>query len=261
MSVKIIVCGARGKMGREVISLAQEEESWELVGAIESPTHPEVGKEIGKGLKITSNLEQVIDKDCVVVEFTTPEATIEHLKIAKQNKSGMVIGTTGFKDFQLKEIKEAAQSIPILLSPNMSLGINLFFALVKEMARILKDFDKEVIELHHRLKQDAPSGTALKIAEILAEVENKELSQIAVYGRKGSTGKRKKEEIGIHSLRGGTVVGEHTVIFAGENERLQITHIAESRRIFARGALVGAKFIAQKNKGLYDLQDVLGIKK
>jgi len=260
-TIKVIVCGARGRMGREVISLIQKEEDYELVGAIESPTHPEIGQEIFKGIRVTSSLKNVLQRDAVIVEFTNPPATLEHLRIARENHIPMVIGTTGFKKLELDEIRNSSQKIPVLLSPNMSLGINLLFVLVREVATVLGDFDKEIVEAHHRLKQDSPSGTARKIAEILAEVEGKDLSQVALYGRKGITRGRRKDEIGIHSIRGGTIVGDHTVIFAGEGERLEITHRAESRVIFARGALIGAKFLIKKDKGLYDLQDVLGIKK
>lgn len=260
-TVKVIVCGARGRMGQEIISLIQKGKQYQLVGAIESPTHPEIGIEIFKGVRVTSNLKNVLQKEAVIIEFTTPSATIEHLHIAKENHIPMVIGTTGFNKLELEKIKEASEQIPVLLSPNMSLGINLLFVLVREVATVLEDFDKEIVEAHHRMKQDAPSGTACRIAEILAEVEGKKLSQIALYGRKGITGERKKGEIGIHSVRGGSIVGDHTVIFAGEGERLEITHRAESRRVFAQGALAGAKFLIKKDKGLYDLQDVLGIKK
>jgi len=259
--IKVIVCGAQGRMGKEIISIIQDEENWELIGAIESPLHPKIGTEVSGGLRITSHLEEVIQRDAVMIEFTNPSATIEHILIAKEKGTPCVIGTTGFKSSEMEEIKRASQVIPILLSPNMSIGINLVFALIKEIATVLPDFDKEIIEAHHNLKQDAPSGIACRIAQILAEVEGKSLSEIAVYGRKGIVGKRKKGEIGIHSVRGGSIVGDHTVVFAGEGERLEITHRAESRRIFARGALFAARFIIQKKKGLYDLQDALGIKK
>jgi len=258
---KVIVCGARGKMGQELVSMILREKEWELVGAVEAPTHPDVGKEIAKKLRVVSHLEQVLQKDAVIIDFTTPEATLKHLSIAKENKIPYVIGTTGFKASEIEIMKKVSSTIPILLSPNMGVGVNLLFALIKEVAEILRDFDKEIVEIHHNQKQDAPSGTACRIAQIIAQVEGKDLSQFAVYGRKGIVGKRKKGEIGIHSVRGGSVVGDHTVIFAGEGERLEITHRAESRKIFARGALLAAKFIARKEPGLYDLQDALGIKK
>ena len=248
-------------MGREVVSLIESERRWQLVGAVESPTHSEIGLEIAKGLRVTAHLGKALQPDVVIIEFTTPGASLEHLGIARDNLIPCVIGTTGFSRSEVDEMGEISRTIPILLSPNMGLGINLLFALVKEVGEVLQDFDKEIVEAHHNLKQDAPSGTACRIAQILAEVAGKDLSQLAVYGRKGIVGKRKKGEIGIHSVRGGSVVGDHTVIFAGEGERLEITHRAESRRIFARGALVAAQFIIQKEAGLYDLQDALGINK
>ncbi len=254
--MKVIVCGASGRMGKEIISLCKKK-GIKLVGAIEAPQHPCLGKEVEKGVKISSNLEKVIKKDSVIIEFTTPSATLKHLKIAKKKKIPMVIGTTGFEEKEYLWIEEASKDIPILLSPNMSIGINILFKLIKEITRISgEEFDTEIIEMHHRGKKDAPSGTAKKIAEIIAKTKGKNLSQIGVYGRKGLK-KRTDEEIGIHAVRGGSVVGEHTVIFAGEGERLEITHRAESRQIFARGAIRGAEFIIKQKKGLYTLQDAL----
>lgn len=258
---KVIVCGARGKMGRELVSMIEEGQEWQLVGAVEAPTHPEVGMEISEGLEVTSHLEQVLQKGVVIIDFTTPQATVEHVRVARENKVPYVIGTTGFKHSEIETIKETSSTIPVLISPNMGVGVNLLFALAKQIAEVLRDFDKEIIEVHHNLKKDAPSGTAYRIAQVLAQVEGKDLSQLAVHGREGVTGKRKKGEIGIHSVRGGSVVGDHTVIFAGEDERVEVTHRAGSRRIFARGALLAAKFVAGEKPGLYDLQDVLGIKK
>jgi len=254
--MEIIICGASGRMGKEVISLCKKK-GIKLAGAIESPEHPCLGKEIEKGVKISSNLERVIKKDSVIIEFTTPSAVLKHLKIAKKKKIPMVIGTTGFKEKEYGQIKEASKDIPILLSPNMSIGINILFKLIKEITRISgEEFDIEIIEMHHRGKKDAPSGTAREIAEIIAKTKGKDLSQIGVYGREGLK-ERTKEEIGIHAVRGGSIVGEHTVIFAGEGERLEITHRAESRQIFAQGAIRGAEFIIRQKKGLYTLQDAL----
>ncbi len=259
--IKTIVCGARGRMGRQVILEVQQDPTMELIGAIESPHHPELGKKVTEEVVVSSGLEEVVLEGAVIIEFTTPTATLEHLKIAKGKKISMVIGTTGFQAVELNRIREASCSIPILLSPNMSIGINLLFKLAQISAKTLgKEFDKEVVEVHHRKKRDAPSGTAKRIAQILAQVEEEKLDQVGVFGREGMIGERRKEEIGIHAVRGGSVVGDHTVIFAGEGERLEITHRAESRQIFARGAILAAKFIAQKKIGLYNLQDVLGIK-
>ena len=260
--LKIIVCGALGRMGKEVISKIKQRKDMKLAGAIESSEHPLLGKEIGDGIKVSSELEDVIEKDSIIIEFTTPLATLEHLKIAEKKKIPLVIGTTGFKREEHEKIKKASNTIPIVLSPNMSIGVNLLYNIVKQITRILgENFDKEIIEIHHRNKRDAPSGTAQKIAQIIAEAEGKNLSEVSVYGRKGIQKEtRSKEEIGIHAIRGGSVVGEHTVLFAGEKERLEITHKAESRSIFAEGATLAAKFLAEKKKGLYDLQDVLGLR-
>ncbi|MEA1965346.1 MAG: 4-hydroxy-tetrahydrodipicolinate reductase [Candidatus Aerophobetes bacterium] len=258
--VKIIVCGARGRMGKNVVDLVFQEKEAKLTGAVEAPNHPSIGKEI-RGIKLTSDLERVIQKDAVIIEFTIPEASMNHLNIAKKRGIPIVIGTTGFTEEEKAKIKESSLSIPILFSPNMSIGINLLFNIVGEIAHLLGEgFDKEIIELHHRHKKDAPSGTAKKIAQIIAEAEGKKLSEVGIYGRRGETGERSTEEIGIHSVRGGTVPGEHKIIFAGAKEELEITHRAESRYIFARGALLGAKFIAKQKNGLYTLQDVLKIR-
>lgn len=259
--IKTIVCGARGRMGQQVILEIQQDPTMELIGAIESLHHPGLGKKVTEEVVVSANLEEVAPEGAVIIEFTTPVATLDHLKIAKRKKISMVIGTTGFQEVELNLIREASRSIPILLSPNMSIGINLLFKLVQISAKTLgKEFDKEVVEVHHRRKKDAPSGTAKRIAQILAQVEEQRLDQVGVFGREGTIGERRKEEIGIHAVRGGSVVGDHTVIFAGEGERLEIAHRAESRKIFARGAVLATKFIAQKKIGLYDLQDVLGIK-
>jgi len=254
--VKVIVCGACGRMGKEIISLCKKK-GIKIEGAIEAPHHSCLGKEIEKGVRVSSDLERVIKKDNVIIEFTTPSATIEHLKIARKKKIPVVIGTTGFNEKEYSKIKETAKEIPILLSPNMSIGINLLFRLTEEITtRVGEEFDVEIIEMHHKNKKDAPSGTAKKIAEIIAKIRGKELSQIGIYGRMGIK-KRTKEEVGIHAIRGGSIVGEHIVLFAGEGERLEIIHRAESRQIFARGALRAAEFIIKQKKGFYNLQDVL----
>jgi len=218
--LKIIVCGALGRMGKEVISKISQRKDMELVGAIESSEHPLLGKEIGDGIKVSYRLEDVIEKDNIIIEFTTPSATLEHLKIAEKKKIPLVIGTTGFKGEEYEKIKKASNTIPIILSPNMSIGVNLLYNIVKQITRILgENFDKEIIEIHHRNKKDAPSGTAQKIAQIIAEAEGKSLSEVVVYGRKGVKKEtRSKEEVGIHAIRGGSVVGEHTVLFAGEED-------------------------------------------
>jgi len=258
--LKVIVCGACGRMGKEVIAKICQSKEMKLMGAIEAPDHPLIGEDI-EGVKISSDLGKAIRPDCVIIEFTTPSATMEHLEIARKKKMPMVIGTTGFTEKEYAWIKEVSRNIPILISPNMSIGINILFKVVEEISRVLgKDFDKEIVEVHHRNKKDAPSGTAKRIAQIIARAEGKDLSRVGVYERKGLGKGRSEEEIGIHAVRGGSVVGDHTVLFAGKGERLEVTHRAESRQIFAQGAVLGAKFISKQKKGLYDLQDALGIK-
>jgi len=259
--IKVIVCGACGRMGREVIAKLIDGKEMTLVGAVEAPHHPSIGEVVG-GVRIISDLEKVAQPGAVVIEFTTPQATIEHLKIARRKKMCMVIGTTGFKEDEYDEIRKASQVIPILISPNMSIGINVLFKVVEQITKALgADFDKEIIEAHHRNKKDAPSGTAKRIAEVIARAEGENLSRVGIYGRKGVIGGRSRKEIGIHAVRGGSVVGDHTVLFAGEGERLEIIHRAESRQIFARGAILSAKFISKEKKGLFDLQDALGLRK
>ncbi len=261
--LKIIVCGALGRMGKEIISKVYQRKDVKLIGAIETSEHPFLGKELGGKIKVSSELEKVIEKDSVIIEFSTPSATLEHLRIAEKKRTPIVIGTTGFKEEEYHRIKEASCTTPIVLSANMSIGINLLYNIVEEVTRTLgENFDKEIIEIHHRNKKDAPSGTAKRIAQIIADAEGKVLSDVGIYGRKGISKEiRSKEEVGVHAVRGGNVVGEHTVLFMGKEERLEITHRAESRSIFAEGAILAAKFLAQKEKGLYDLQDVLGLRK
>ena len=260
--LNIIVCGALGRMGKEITLKVRQVKGMKLIGAIEAPHHPSLGKEIENGIKVIPDLEKAMRPDAVIIEFTTPQATLEHLEVAKSRKVPMIIGTTGFKDDQYERIKEASRSIPLVLSPNMSVGINLFYKMVEEAASVLgEDFDAEIIEIHHRNKADAPSGTAKKMAQIIARTKKADLAKIGVYGRKGVREIRSRDEIGIHAVRGGSVIGDHMVLFAGPRERLEIIHRAESRAIFARGAILAANFIVGKEKGLYDLQDVLGLRK
>jgi len=260
--LNIIVCGALGRMGKEITLKICQAKGMKLIGAIEARHHPSLGKEIEKGIKVIPDLEKAIRPDAVIIDFTTPQATLEHLEVAKSKRVSMVIGTTGFKGEQYEKIKEASRSIPLVLSPNMSVGINLFYKIVEETARVLgEDFDAEIIEIHHRNKADAPSGTAKKFAQIIARTKEADLTKVGVYGRKGAREIRSRDEIGIHAVRGGSVIGDHMVLFAGPGERLEIIHRAESRAIFARGAILAANFIVDKEKGLYDLQDVLGLKK
>jgi 4-hydroxy-tetrahydrodipicolinate reductase len=262
MMIKVIVSGACGRMGSTIAKLVCDQEDMELVGAIEQSGHELIGKKITKmEIPLVDNLEDVIERGEVLIEFTNPKTTIEHLEIAASNNKTIVIGTTGLEATQVARIEEVANSIPIVFAPNMSVGVNLLFKLVGDIAKILgNDYDIEIIEAHHHHKKDSPSGTALKLGRIIAESLNRDFNQVAVYGRQGQIGERKKEEIGIFAVRAGDVVGEHTIIFGTEGERIELTHRAHSRLTFAAGAIKAARFVAKAPPGLYDMQDVLKIK-
>ncbi|MBI5875239.1 MAG: 4-hydroxy-tetrahydrodipicolinate reductase, partial [Deltaproteobacteria bacterium] len=190
-----------------------------------------------------------------------PEATMHHLDIALKSKIAMVIGTTGFSHHQRERLKEVGSQMQVVAAPNMSVGVNLLLKVVSDMAKVLgRDYDVEIVEAHHRLKKDAPSGTAMRFAEVLAYSLNRDLNKVAVYERHGIIGERKPEEIGIQTIRAGDIVGDHTIIFGGMGERMEITHRAQSRETFARGAVRAAQWVVKQPKGLYDMQDVLGLK-
>ena len=254
--IKTVVCGVCGRMGSLICQLITRDKNFSLVGAVERIGHPEIGKEI-EGVEIVCDLTKAIEKSDVVIEFTTPAATLSHLAICEKKSVPIVIGTTGFGQEEIGKIEDISKKIAILLSPNMSLGVNLLFRLIKEAAAILEDYEVEIIETHHDQKRDAPSGTAKRIAEIIAASKNVDLEKVVKYGRQGLVGERTHQEIGIHSLRFGNVVGEHRVIFAGKSERLELFHQAESREIFARGALKAAAFIVKQHPGLYNMESLL----
>ncbi len=267
--VKVAISGILGRMGRTIAKLADEDPNVEIAAGIENPdcahSHSTVGEILGKDLNapIVSDLSEVIDRFDVLIEFAnSTEAALSHLRLlaADKNRKGMVIGTTGFSEEELKEIKELSKNLPVVLAPNMSIGVNLLFKLVQEAAKALKDkgYDIEVVEMHHRFKKDAPSGTAVKLVDILKEETG---IQNVVYGRYGDYPEgRPKDEIAVFALRGGDVVGEHTVIFAGLGERIELTNKAGSRDIFAKGAIEAAKWVKDKPNGLYDMMDVLNLK-
>jgi 4-hydroxy-tetrahydrodipicolinate reductase len=266
--VHVIVSGAAGRMGARLVALLAQCESLTLVAAIEKQGHTAVGKDAGELAGCRANLVMIgddlatcIDRGDVIIEFSSPQATLEHLRIAAPRGKPMVIGTTGFSPSEMDELRSLAQRIPCVYSPNMSVGVNLLFKVLGDMAKTLKeDYDFEVLEAHHRLKKDAPSGTALRLAEVLAQATGKDLAQVAVYTRKGVIGERKPGEIGIQAIRAGDIVGDHTVIFAGMDERIEITHRAHSRDTFARGALRAARWVVTQPPGLYSMLDVLGLK-
>jgi 4-hydroxy-tetrahydrodipicolinate reductase len=261
----VIVCGGCGKMASLIARHVYQENDLELVGIIESPKHPSVGEDwgvtIGIGeanIKISAELESIIDKCDVVVDFTNPEATMEHLEICSRQKKAIVIGTTGLGEGQVEEIKKTSKIIPIVFSPNMALGVNLLFELVKKVAGVLDNqYDVEIIEIHHRHKKDAPSGTAKKIAELIACERNINLVENVVYGRSGNVGERKKGEIGFHAVRAGNISGEHTIIFTSTGESLELTHKAYSREAFAEGTIKAINFILNQKSGLFSMREVL----
>lgn len=255
---RVAVIGAAGRMGRELGQAALETDGIELVGGTESSGAPELGADLGElcgagkiGVALTEDPPQEAE---VLIEFTTPEATVDHLLFHKP----VVIGTTGLDEEQRAKIEEAAQSVPIVLAPNMSVGVNLLREVVRELSTKLAGYDVELVEAHHRNKKDAPSGTALLLARAAAEGREQDLDEVAVYGREG-VAPRTEGEIGIHALRGGAVVGEHRLIFYSEGEEVEVIHRALSRRTFADGALRAAKFVAVAEPGLYSMRDVLGV--
>ncbi len=266
--VKISVAGAAGRMGSRIAALSKEYEGLSLSGAFERKGHKDIGKDVGTiagigetGVKIADSLESIIDSVDLVISFTTVEASLEHLKIASSRGKAIVIGTTGFTKNDLREVAELTKKIPCVMASNMSTGVNLLLRVLQDITRVLGEgYDIEIIEAHHRMKKDAPSGTALKMAQVIADSLNRNLDDVAVYARKGIIGERKPQEIGIQTIRAGDIVGEHTVIFGGLGERIEVTHKASSRDTFARGALRAALWVTGKPAGLYDMQDVLGLK-
>ncbi len=264
----VIVCGAAGRMGSTLVRLVHEGGATKLVGAVESSNSPQINKDAGEvagvgkiGVPIVSQIAPLLRGQAVVIEFTAPEATMEHVKIAAQKNIPIVIGTTGFSQKQSDEIKRLSRRTRILISPNMSLGVNLLVSLMGRVAETLGDeYDVEIVEAHHRFKKDAPSGTALALGRAVAQALKRDLDKTGVCGRKGIVGERTKKEIGLLSVRAGDIVGEHTVIFGGLGERVEFIHRAHSRETFARGAIRAAQWLVKQKRGLYSMQDVLALK-
>jgi len=265
--IKAIVVGAAGKMGSRIIHIIHQTPSITLFGAIERPDHPSVGKDIGEviGLgKMNIPLEGGLGKGGgdVIINFTNPKSSMESLEFAREAGSAIVIGTTGLSPEQIERVKEFSKGVRCVFSPNMSVGVNVMFRIVQEVARVLgPEYDVEIFEAHHHLKKDSPSGTAMKLGELIAKAMGRDFGKVGVYGRKGMVGERTKEEIGMQVIRAGDIVGEHTVLFGGVGERLEIIHRAHSRDNFARGAIRAALWVVNQPNGLYDMQDVLGLKK
>jgi 4-hydroxy-tetrahydrodipicolinate reductase len=266
--VKAIVTGVAGRMGGRIVHMMEVADGIQLVGAVESPGHAAVGKDVGevvglppKGITVVDSLAQVLPQGQVVIEFTHPETSLTHLRAVADTGKAMVLGTTGFSPPQIAEINALASRTHLVFAPNMSVGVNLMFKIVGDVARVLGDsYDVEIVEAHHRLKKDAPSGTAIKLGQVIAHALDRALDKVGIYARHGIIGQRTATEIGIQTVRAGDIVGEHTVLFGGMGERLEIIHRAHSRDNFARGAVRAAQWVVSQSPGLYDMQDVLGLK-
>ena len=265
--MKIAIAGSSGRMGRTLIEAVCASEDLKLSAALEVAHSPQLGKDAGEALGIVSGVAISADyaagiaaSDCLI-DFTRPEGSLQHLDACLKSGTKMAIGTTGFSARDKQRIVDAAKRIAIVFAPNMAVGVNATFKLAEVAANILGDaYDVEIVEAHHRHKVDAPSGTALKLCEVIAAALGRNLKSCAVYGREGDTGERDTKSIGFHAIRGGDIVGEHTVIFAGSGERVEITVRSQSRMTYAVGALRAARFLEAKTSGLYDMQDVLGLR-
>jgi 4-hydroxy-tetrahydrodipicolinate reductase len=266
--IKIAVAGVAGKMGRRIADLCLSHEMVKLSGAFEASGNPTIGLDVAEilgakpcGVTISDNIRDAMKTSDVLIDFTSIESTLQNARFCSENKKAIVIGTTGISNDQIAIIKTLSKGIPIVMAPNMSVGVNLLLKVLAQVASVLGDeYDIEIIEAHHRLKKDAPSGTALKMAEVIAKSVNRDLNEVGVYSRKGIIGERSKKEIGIQTIRAGDIVGEHTVIFGGIGERIEISHKVSSRDTFAKGAIRAAIWLNDKTSGFYDMQDVLGIK-
>ena len=266
MAVDIIINVALGRMGKAIVGVALSDKDVHLVGCIEKPGHPAAGTDIGNhcGLQktkvpIKTSFKEIPVRRAVVIDFTSPAATRSLLKEIKGTEASIVIGTTGLTDNDIELMREVSKTNGVLFSPNMSLGINFLFYLTQVTAeRLGKDFDIEIIEAHHKFKKDSPSGTAKVLGEIIAKAIDRSDDEAIKYGRVGFVGERSSQEIGMHSVRGGDIVGDHSVLFAGTGERLELKHMAHSRVTFAKGAVKAAKWLHSKGPGLYSMRDVLG---
>lgn len=266
--MNVAIVGAAGRMGGRLIHAVLEAEELELTGAIERPDHPQLGLDAGLiagagelGVKISDDLAATMAGADVLIDFTFPDVTLQNLAVCAELGKMVVSGSTGFTAEQRAAADKFAEKIPVVLAPNMSVGVNACFKLLKEAAKILGDgFDVEVVELHHNKKKDSPSGTAVRMGEVVADALGRDYNQVANYHREGMCGERTKQEIGMQTVRGGDIVGEHTVYFIGMGERIEISHRAMSRDMFARGAARACQWLNGKTPGIYDMQDVLELK-
>jgi 4-hydroxy-tetrahydrodipicolinate reductase len=264
--LRIAIAGASGRMGRMLIEAVLQAPDCQLAGALDIPGSPALGLDAGAFLGrttdvvITSDVAKGLANAQVLIDFTRPEGTMAHLRVCRELGVKMVIGTTGFSDADKAELKQAAASLAMVLAPNMSVGVNVTLRLLEMAAKALSTgYDIEVIEAHHRHKVDAPSGTALKMGEVIAEALGRDLKDCAVYAREGHTGERDPSSIGFATIRGGDIVGDHTVMFAGMGERVEITHRSGSRSNYAQGSLRAARYLSQYPSGMFDMFDVLGL--
>jgi len=266
--MKVIVSGAAGRMGRAILESLYDEDELELGAALEKKGHPAIKKDAGEligigawGVAVSAFSKKAMKSGDAMIDFTYPQGTVQMVEEARTHGKPLVIGTTGFSQDQLKKIESAAKKIPIVLSPNMSIGVNVMYKLIQEASAALGSaYDVEIMEIHHRLKKDAPSGTAIRMGEVLAAARGTSLQQSGRFTRQGNIGARPAGEIGIQSLRAGDVVGEHTMTFAGPGERIELTHRAHNRNNFSRGALMAAQWLVGQEPGLYDMMDVLNLK-
>ncbi len=266
--IKAIISGPAGRMGGRIIHMLEAAAGITLAGAFEQPDHAAVGKDIGevvglpaKGIKVAGSLKEVLGQGDVVIEFTHPEPSLTHLREVTAANKAMVLGTTGFSPAQVAEIHALGARTRLVFAPNMSVGVNLMFKVVADIAKVLQEgYDVEIVEAHHRLKKDAPSGTALKLAQVIAHALERDLEKVGVYARHGIIGQRTDKEIGVQTVRAGDIVGEHTVLFGGIGERIEIIHRAHSRDNFAKGAVRAAQWVVAQPPACYDMQDVLGLK-
>lgn len=266
--MNVAIIGAAGRMGGHLIHAVLEAEGLKLTGAIERSDHPQIGLDAGLvagagelGVKISDDLAATMAGADVLIDFTFPDVTLKNLAVCAEQGKMLVSGSTGFTPEQRAEAEKFAEQIPVVLAPNMSVGVNTCFKLLKEAAKILGDgFDVEIVELHHNKKKDSPSGTAVRMGEVVADALGRDYNQVANYHREGMCGERTKKEIGMQTVRGGDIVGEHTVYFIGMGERIEISHRAMSRDMFARGAARACQWLGGKGPGIYDMQDVLELK-
>jgi 4-hydroxy-tetrahydrodipicolinate reductase len=265
--VAVVVCGAAGRMGRLILGLAREDDRLRVAGAVEAQGHAAVGRDAGEvagggplGLQVTDDLARVCRPEHVIVDFTAPEATLTHVRIAAEHGAGLVVGTTGLSLAQDREMRGLAARTRAVVAPNMSVGVTVLAELVAAGAKLLdSSFEAEIVEIHHHAKKDAPSGTALALGRAVAAARGQDFETTAVLARKGQVGARRPDEIGIVGLRAGDVIGDHTVVFGGLGERIELTHRAQSRDCLARGALRAALWVAGRTPGVYSMRDVLGL--